>query len=132
MREVLGPVAAHGLLLAAGYGVLAALGWREWRPLAVLGRIGLAYLAGVTVVLLFGIAILVLGLPFDLPVFAAVAALVAVGGVGAGALARRRARDPSGRADKGSDLPTAATGARVRAPTPLDRLATASLGAFSV
>ncbi len=78
MRAFVGPLLVHGGLVAAGLGVLRALGvipgLRSWRTLAAGG---LAYLVGVSVTLTVSILVLVLGGPFTLSVFAVIAALAA-------------------------------------------------------
>jgi hypothetical protein len=60
------------LLAGAGFGVLLALGLRPSGGVSALGAVGLAYLAGTAIVPLALTILLVLGVPFGLPVFFAV------------------------------------------------------------
>lgn len=80
MTAGLGPVLVNLLMLAAGLGLLYALGIPERSPLGALAAAGLGYLSGVAAVLLAGIALLTVGVPFTLVTFVAVALAVALAG----------------------------------------------------
>jgi hypothetical protein len=74
MRALAGPVLVHGALVAAGFGVLKALGVvPRLRSRRALAAAGLAYLIGIATTLSACVIVLVLGGPFDLPVFAVIA-----------------------------------------------------------
>jgi hypothetical protein len=79
MRAVLGPAIVHGALMAAGLGVLRALGVIPslWSRRA-LAAAGLAYLLGTAATLTVCVVVLVLGGPFTLVSFGIVAAVLAV------------------------------------------------------
>lgn len=78
MRPLLGPLAVHTGLVAAGLGLLRALnvipGLRSSQALAA---VGLAYLVGAATTLAVCTILLVLGAPFTLPVFSLVAVAMA-------------------------------------------------------
>jgi hypothetical protein len=78
----------NGAFLAAGSAVLLALDVYR-TSLGALAAAGLAYLTGLAVVMLSAIALLTVGVPFNLVVFAGTAAVVTAGGV---AVAWRRRR----------------------------------------
>jgi hypothetical protein len=78
VREILGPLLVHGALLAAGLGVLRALGViSNLRSRRALAAVGLAYLVGVAATLGICVIVLVLGGPFTLVVFGVIAAVLA-------------------------------------------------------
>jgi hypothetical protein len=78
MRALLGPIVAHGALLAAGFGVLRLLGVvPSLRSRRALAAAGLAYLIGIAATLGLCLIVLVAGGPFTLPVVLIVAALLA-------------------------------------------------------
>jgi hypothetical protein len=78
VRALLGPLAVHGLLALAGFGVLRLLGVIPGlRSRAALAAAGLAYLVGIAATLSVLVIVLVLGGPFNLFVFGVVAALFA-------------------------------------------------------
>jgi hypothetical protein len=83
MRLELGPVVANLLLLAAGFGIVNAIGVLAPTLRGLLAVTGLAYLAGVSLVMIVGIALLTVGVAFTLPAFTAVALLIAVLGLAA-------------------------------------------------
>jgi hypothetical protein len=83
MRVELGPVVANLLLLAAGFGIVNAVGVLAPSLRGVLAVTGLAYLAGVALVMIVGIALLTVGVAFTLPPFTAISLLVAVCGLAA-------------------------------------------------
>jgi hypothetical protein len=83
MRLELGPVIANLLLLAAGLGIVNAVGVLAPTLRGLLAVTGLAYLAGVSLVMIVGIALLTVGVAFTLPAFTAVSVLVAVFGLAA-------------------------------------------------
>jgi hypothetical protein len=78
MRALLGPILAHGALLAAGFGVLRLTGTvPSLRHRRALAAAGLAYLIGIAATLSLCLIVVVLGGPFGLPLVAAVALLLA-------------------------------------------------------
>jgi len=79
MREAVGLIAVHGGFLAVGAGLLLAAGIVPLRPLALVRAGGLAYLAGIAVVVPLLILLLTLGVPVALPAIVAVFALSALG-----------------------------------------------------
>ena len=85
MRTELGQAAVDVLLLLAGFGVLNAFGLVRPTFRGVAGATGLAFLTGLSAVMLIGIVLLVLGSAFRLPLFVGVSLVVAA----AGLLARR-------------------------------------------
>jgi hypothetical protein len=85
MRTELGPAAADILLLLAGFGVLNATGLIRPTLREFVAATGLAFLTGLSVVMLIGIIFLCLGSSFRLPIFVIVSLGVAI----AGLLARR-------------------------------------------
>jgi hypothetical protein len=85
MRAELGPAAADVLFLLAGFGVLNAVGLLRPKAVDLFAAAGLAFLAGVSIVMLTGILVLCLGLSFRLPAFVIVSLVIAA----AGLLARR-------------------------------------------
>src|SRR5690348_2626473 len=85
MRTELGQAAVDVLLLLAGFGVLNAFGLVRPTFRGIIGATGLAFLSGLSAVMLIGIVLLVLGSAFRLPLFAG----VALGVAAAGLLARR-------------------------------------------
>jgi hypothetical protein len=85
MRAEIGPAAADVLFLLAGFGVLNAVGLIRPTLRELIAATGLAFLAGLSVVMLIGIVLLCLGSSFRLPIFVVVSLGVAV----AGLLARR-------------------------------------------
>jgi hypothetical protein len=80
MRVELGSIVANLLLLAAGFGILNFTGVRTPTLRALLAATGLAYLAGLALVMIVGIALLTVGVPFTLPTFTAVSIIVGVSG----------------------------------------------------
>lgn len=78
MRATVGPILAHLVLLAAGYGVLYTVGELR-RP--TLGRMvaigGLAYLSGMSVVMIVLITLVVIGVPLSLPLYVVVCVVTA-------------------------------------------------------
>jgi hypothetical protein len=82
MRAELGPIALIGGYCFAGLGILAALRCIHPSLRGVVASLGLAFMVGVAVVLLAGIALLCTGAPVDIGVLAVVAALIGAGGLG--------------------------------------------------
>ena len=80
MRSQFAPLGTHALAMLAGFGILAALRMLPRFPVAALGAVGLAYLAGLSTVLIIGLTALTLGLPFGLVPFAVTAGVLAAGG----------------------------------------------------
>jgi hypothetical protein len=80
MRANFGPVAADALFVLAGFGVLNAVGFLRNSLWDALAAIGLAFLAGVSFVVMVAIGLLAVGVPFRLPTFVALS--LASGGVG--------------------------------------------------
>ena len=79
MRAVLGPALLHLGFLAAGLGLLRLAGVvRAATLLRWLAAAGLAYLAGVIVVVLVCIVLLVLGVPLSFPLALAISAVLAL------------------------------------------------------
>jgi hypothetical protein len=87
MRTAVGFVAVNGLLTVAGAGILVALGIVRVRVRELVAATGLAFLCGVSAVMVLAILGLVVGIPMRLPTLAALCVAVAVGGL---VLARRR------------------------------------------
>jgi hypothetical protein len=81
MRVDFGPAAADVLFVLAGFGVLNAAGFLQSSLWDALAAIGLAFLAGVSFVMMVAIALLTLGVPFRLPVFVALSLATAVLGL---------------------------------------------------
>ena len=81
MRVNAGPIAADALFTLAGYGVLNAIGFLRATLWDFLAAVGLAFLAGLCFVLMLGIALLTVGIPFRLPAFVAVSLVTAVLGL---------------------------------------------------
>jgi hypothetical protein len=78
MRALLGPILAHGALLAAGFGVLRLLGVvPSLRSRRAVGAAGLAYLIGIAATLTVCLIVLVAGGPFSLTIVLVVALLLA-------------------------------------------------------
>lgn len=90
MRASVGFVVVHLALVAAGMGLIHALGLVSLRPGRLVLASGLAYLAGVASVVPICIALLTIGVPVDLPVAATVTAGVGVAGFGYAFLRLRR------------------------------------------
>jgi hypothetical protein len=79
MRAAIGPGLAHLTLLGAGFGILYAIGvLRDITPRRLLAAAGLAYLTGVSVVMLVLIALLVIGVPLSLPLFVGLSVVFAL------------------------------------------------------
>lgn len=93
MRAALGIVWPTCLLVLAGYGVLLGLGIVRLTLRSALPALGLAYLAGVCAVFLVGVALLVAGVGFHLPLFTATCLVFMVGGVLLGARASSLSRE---------------------------------------
>lgn len=91
MRTALGPIFLAGLFLAAGGGVLHGIRPFRRSPLQWLSAAGLAYLVGVSVVLLIAIALMTAGVSMSLPGFTALALAVAATGFAVGILRLRDA-----------------------------------------
>jgi len=81
VRVNAGPIAADALFTLAGYGVLNAIGFLRASIWDFLAAVGLAFLAGLSFVLLVGIALLTIGIPFRLPAFVAVSLVTAALGL---------------------------------------------------
>jgi hypothetical protein len=81
MRVNAGPMAADALFALAGYGVLNAIGFLRATLWELLVAVGLAFLAGVSFVMVVGIAFLTVGIPFRLPAFVALSLATAVLGL---------------------------------------------------
>jgi hypothetical protein len=90
VRADLGPILANGLMLFAGAGVLAGLALPLRAPQAWLAALGLAYVTGVAATMLVLEVLLVIGVPFGLPLFAAVTIGIAGAGWSVAILRRRR------------------------------------------
>jgi hypothetical protein len=81
MRVDVGPAVADVLFVLAGFGVLNAAGFLRSSLWDVFAAIGLAFLAGVSFVMMAAIALLTLGVPFRLPLFVALSLATAVFGL---------------------------------------------------
>jgi hypothetical protein len=92
VKIVAGLILPTVLLTLAGLGLLQGLGVAGRGPRSALAASGLAYLAGTSVVMLVGGALLTLGIALTLPLFAVVCGVVGIGGA---VLARRRVLGPS-------------------------------------
>jgi hypothetical protein len=88
VRPIVGFLAANAALLIAGMGVLLGLGYVKARIVDLLAAGGLAFLCGVSTVMVLAMTALVVGLPMSLWGYTVICALVAVGGC---VLAWRRA-----------------------------------------
>ncbi len=82
----------HALVLAPGYALLRLLGLLPSRGPSIAAASGLAYLAGVAILVLAQVVLL----PFGVPVTLVVPAAVGIGVCGAAAMARRPAPRPDG------------------------------------
>jgi hypothetical protein len=82
MRVEFGPAAADLLFVLAGFGVLNAIGLLRSSLWDVVAAVGLAFLAGISFVITVAIALLTLGVSFELPQFVAVS--LATAGIGLG------------------------------------------------
>jgi hypothetical protein len=91
LRAELGSLALVLGACFAGFGVLVALRWVRLDLRDVIAALGLAFMVGVAVVLLFGVALLCVGVSVGLVTLAVIAGLV--GGAGY-AMAWRRAGSP--------------------------------------
>lgn len=87
MRVAVGFVAANVLLLTAGIGVLLGMGFIRLRPGVIAQAAGLGFIVGLSVVMLVGIFMLVVGIPVQ---FMSLAAVCLVAGGGGLEIARRR------------------------------------------
>ena len=92
MRAELGAFAADGVLALSGLCILWGLGVLERSARSALAALGLAYLTGAAVVCVVLIALISAGVRFGVATFLGVAALCAVGGLGAGLLREGAAR----------------------------------------
>ena len=81
LRTVVGFVAANALLTAAGTGVLLALGVVRPRLRELFAAGGLAFLCGVSAIMVLGILGLVLGVPLRFSIYAVACLVLAVGGL---------------------------------------------------
>jgi hypothetical protein len=95
MRTAVAPILLAGLFVAAGLGVLHAIRPFALRPLRrslleLVAAVGLAYLTGISVLLLIAIALVVAGVGLTLPSFTALALGVAAAGL---LIGMRRSRD---------------------------------------
>lgn len=81
MRVNTGPIAADALFTLAGYGVLNAIGFLRATLWDFVAAVGLAFLAGLCFVLMLGIALLTVGIPFRLPAFIVVSLATTVLGL---------------------------------------------------
>jgi hypothetical protein len=95
MRTAVAPILLAGLFVAAGLGMLHAIRPFAIRPvrralLELLAAVGLAYLVGITVLLLIAIGLVVVGVGLTLPSFTALALGVAACGL---VIGTRRSRD---------------------------------------
>jgi hypothetical protein len=126
VRVNAGPIAADALFTLAGYGVLNAIGLLRATFVDFLTAVGLAFLAGLSFVLLIGIGLMTVGVPFGLPAFLAVSLATAVVG-----LALRREWVRGFRA--GLRRPGLHdVRARIRRPSPLAWIAIPTLAAFLI
>ena len=82
MRAELGPLVLTAGYCFAGLGVLASLRFIRLSVGSVVAALGLAFMVGVAVVLLSGIALLCAGAPVNIGVLGALAALIGAGGLG--------------------------------------------------
>jgi hypothetical protein len=82
MRAELGPIALIGGYCFAGLGVLASLRFIRLSIGSVVAALGLAFMVGVAVVLLSGIALLCVGAPVNIEVLGSLMALIGLGGFG--------------------------------------------------
>jgi hypothetical protein len=105
MRATLGVLAATGLLVLAGEGILLALGIVRRSVRDMLAAAGLAYLVGIAAVMPIGIAALAAGSSFGVAAFVAVCALLGLGGAWA----------------RGTGAPGNWSGHRADAPGPSER-----------
>jgi hypothetical protein len=81
MRVNFGPVAADALFVLAGFGVLNAVGFLRSSLWDAVAAIGLAFLTGISFVVTVAIALLTMGLPFELPLFVALSVATAAIGL---------------------------------------------------
>lgn len=95
MRADLAPFGVDLLLMAAGLGVLAAIGLVPKRAMSMLGALGLAYLTGSAAVPMALVATLVVGIPFTLVTFLLIVILC----VGAGIVRWRKSASSSSTTD---------------------------------
>jgi hypothetical protein len=87
MRPLLGFIAANALLLFAGTGILVALRVVRLRARELIAAGGLAFLCGLSAVMVIATLALVVGIPMRLASYAAICLVLAIGGP---LLARRR------------------------------------------
>jgi hypothetical protein len=87
-------MAANGLMLVAGFGLMTGLRVPLRTPLAWLAAAGFAYVSGVAATLLMVTALLVMGVPFGIATLTLVAAAVAAAGFAIG-IARQRREPPA-------------------------------------
>ncbi len=82
MRAELGPIVLIGGYCFAGLGILAALRFIDLSFASMAAALGLAFLVGVAVVLLAGIALLCVGVSVDIETLGALAVLIGLSGLG--------------------------------------------------
>jgi hypothetical protein len=89
------PLFVSALYLFPGYGILAALGLLRRRAANVVALLGLAYVAGLSAVLIFGTWLLVLGISTSAEVMAIVGAVIGAAGFAVGVRRRHPEAEPS-------------------------------------
>jgi hypothetical protein len=109
VRAEVTPVLVSALYLFPGFGILAGLGLVRPRPMSVVAILGLAYVVGLSAVLIGGTWLLVLGIATSAEVMAILGALIGAAGFAVGIRRRRRGLDSD------PSLPSPGIAARLRA-----------------
>jgi hypothetical protein len=76
MIGVLGFLVLNGAFAFTGLGILAAMGWVPWSAREALASLGLAFLTGLSALLLVGTVFVTIGVAFSIPVFLGTAASI--------------------------------------------------------